>query len=112
MSANNAVTVLRSPSAVSISGTILIAFVNGCAGVLDEREVLAAFGKSDAPQSPQKPSPGGFSAPHLVHRLETTPPHFPQKRRPSRISSPHFEQRIFAGPVTSLPIPQAGLWRL
>src|ERR1700756_2183967 len=100
MSANSAVTVLRSPSAVSVSCVILIA-VDGCARGFDEAEVVAVLGASEAPQSPQKTSPGGFSAPHLLQRLVTALPHFPQKRRPSRISAPHFAQRIFAALVIS-----------
>jgi hypothetical protein len=102
---------LRSPSAVSVSGAILIA-VDGCAGGIDEPEVLVVAGASEAPQSPQKPSPGGFSAPHLLQRLVTALPHFPQKRRPSRISAPHFAQRIFVALViSSLLIPRVAPWR-
>src|SRR4029077_3008569 len=90
MSANSAVTVLRSPSiAVDASDAIRIAGSAAFAG-----SVWAADeGVSDAPQSPQKSSPGSFGAPHFAQERANAPPHFEQNLRPSRLSVPHFAQR-------------------
>src|SRR5712691_9198487 len=92
MSANSAVTVLRSPSsdADEASDAMRIA---GSAGLVGS--VWAADdGVSDAPQSPQKSSLGSFEAPQFGQERASAPPHFEQNLRPSRLSVPHFLQRI------------------
>src|SRR6516165_4882962 len=92
MSANSAVTVLRSPltasdvGAESLRRTLLSL---GGAG--------AAFGSGSriaAPHSPQNFSPGSMGAPHFGHEATSGVPQLVQNLRPSRLSLPHFEQRI------------------
>jgi hypothetical protein len=106
MSANSAVTVLRSPSsdadeasdAIRIAGSAAFAVFAGSAWAADD-------GVSDAPQSPQKSSPGSFAAPHFGQERASAPPHFEQNLRPSRLSVPHFAQRtatLIAGPALSV----------
>src|SRR5215472_17856892 len=92
MSANNAVTVLRSPSndAGKASGLIRIsgsAVFVGSVGT-------AGGGDRDVPHSPQKSSPGSLDAPHFGQRRASGPPHFAQNLRSARLSLPHLEQRI------------------
>jgi hypothetical protein len=102
MSANSAVTVLRSPSsdADEASDAIRIAGSAAFAGSV----WAVGDGVSDAPQSPQKSSPGSFGAPHLGQERASAPPHFEQNLRPSRLSEPHFAQRtatLIADPALS-----------
>jgi hypothetical protein len=103
ISANSAVTVLRSPSsdADEASDVIRIAGSAAFAG-----SVWAAGDRvSDAPQSPQKSSPVSFGAPHFGQERASAPPHFEQNLRPSRLSVPHFAQRtatLIAGPALSV----------
>jgi hypothetical protein len=103
MSANSAVTVLRSPSsdADEASDAIRLAGSAAFAGSV----WAAGEGVSDAPQSPQKSSPGSFEAPHRGHWRASVTPHFEQNLRPSRLSVPHFAQRtstLIAGPALSV----------
>ena len=103
MSANSAVTVLRSPSsdADETSDAMRIAGSAAFAGSV----WAAGDGVSDAPQSPQKSSPGSFAAPHCGQERASAPPHFEQNLRPSRLSVPHFAQHtatLIAGPALSV----------
>src|ERR1700675_4999408 len=96
MSANKAVTVLRSPSSV--------AEASGCSGVTRilgaglggaEGATAAAIAvPSGLPQSPQNFFSGGFSAPHCPHRFASGAPQSPQNRLLAGFSAPHFAQRI------------------
>jgi hypothetical protein len=96
ISANNAVTVLRSPSTVA-EPPIHSAMI-GFSGVLrgDAGECAPALlAESVVPQSPQKRLAGGFSAPHLGQRFVNCAPQSPQNRFSSGLLLPHFEQRMF-----------------
>jgi hypothetical protein len=95
MSANSAVTVLRSPSTV-VGGSVRPA-ASGMSGALPEARVAEAVfvAESAAPQSPQKSSSASLSALHLGHTVPSFEPQLLQNLRPSRLSLPHFEQRIF-----------------
>src|SRR5262249_27175352 len=98
MSANSAVTVLRSPS-VSVEASASSAVTRiASAGVL--ARTIEAFPASAAPQSPQNFLAAGFSEPHLGQRLPSCAPQSAQNRLPAGFSAPHFEQRISA----SLPL--------
>src|SRR6266851_9609447 len=93
MSANSAVTVLRSPSIDSselLSGATRIAalaVVVGGAGDVDK--------VSEFPHSPQNFSPDSLDAPHRGHFGASASPHCAQNLRPSRLSTPHFMQHMF-----------------
>ena len=91
MSANNAVTVLRSPSAAvdeSItSGSTRTAGEEVCADGL-------ACGVNLVPHSSQNFAPGRFVAPHWGHFDASGAAHSLQNFACSRFSTPHFEQRI------------------
>src|SRR5215472_9815807 len=95
MSANNAVTVLRSPSTVvgALACSVAVAISGpGREGAGDCAVGLCA--NSAAPQSPQKGLPGGLSAPHWVQRLASGAPQSPQNFLPTGFSLRQFEQRI------------------
>src|SRR5216683_6125910 len=95
MSANKAVTVLRSPSAI-VEVSVCSA-VTGMSGAFQENAgdcALAFLAESAAPQSPQNRFTGGLSAPHLGQRFANCAPQSPQNFLPARFSLPHFEQRI------------------
>src|SRR5215471_6627115 len=90
MSANSAVTVLRSPSRFS-GGDVSAIRICG------SFDFLAAADwdvPSAAPHSPQNFSRDSFVAPHRGHLEASVSPHSAQNFRPSRLSVPHFEQRI------------------
>jgi hypothetical protein len=94
MSANSAVTVLRSPSIV-VEGFCCSAvkWISGAVNVAGDGLVAAAaLPAVAAPQSPQNFSPGSFSVPHAGHTGLNGAPHCAQNFRPSRLSVPHFEQ--------------------
>src|SRR3984893_7002475 len=96
MSANSAVTVLRSPSIVDEA--------SGCSGVTRISEAVnpagepvvagAAIPASAAPQSSQKADDGAFSAPHFEQRLNRGLPHAAQNFLLVVLSVPHLVQRI------------------
>src|SRR6516162_4414811 len=91
MSANNAVTVLRSPSAFSgadDSATRIAESPDSFAGA------ALASGSNAAPQSSQNFAEGELSAPHFAQRLESRVPHSAQNFLPLVLSVPHLEQRI------------------
>src|SRR5260370_32417878 len=105
MSANKAVTVLRSPSPATASG---------CSGAILTDEVcvartgdVALCDASCAPQLPQNFSLGSFDAPQPAHLAANGAPHSAQNRRPSRLSVPHFAQTI----RLKLRVRQAVIWR-
>src|SRR5271170_4008275 len=89
MSANSAVTVLRSP--------LTVVEFSSFAGVtrISEAEIVAlgdrggkagASATSEVPQSPQNRLAVGLSAPHLGQRLASGPPQSPQNLFPSGFS--------------------------
>src|SRR5713226_2489240 len=93
ISANSAVTVLRSPwIAVDASGC------SGVTRILDAESVdgvappETALSLSGAPHLPQKLEEGGFSALHFAHDLLSAFPHCAQKLLPSVLFVPHFVQ--------------------
>src|SRR5215469_4043851 len=92
MSANSAVTVLRSPSA----GAVVSAGIAMLAVSKEDGDDLAVvlLAVSVVPQSPQKRLPGGFSAPHFGQWFVSGAPQSPQNFLPAGLSLPHFEQRI------------------
>src|SRR5208282_6672535 len=103
MSANSAVTVLRSPSRFSGAG-VSATRIGGSLGFFADAVGVCA---SAAAHSPQKSSPGSFEAPHCGHTRARGAAHFAQNLRPSRLSLPHFVQFI----ATHL-VPRAAPWRL
>src|SRR5215469_5023445 len=93
MSANSAVTVLRSPSSDADEATGAIRIAVSAAGCgLGAAAVVDVV--NDAPHSPQNFSPGWLEAPHLEQATLSGSPQFAQNLRPSRLSLSHFEQRI------------------
>src|ERR1700732_1041395 len=97
MSANSAVTVLRSPSsAVEASGcsgvTRMSGAVDAACGELAAAD--AALAVSAVPQSSQKADEGAFSAPHFGHLRDSGLPHAAQKFLLVVLSVPHLVQRI------------------
>jgi hypothetical protein len=104
MSANKAVTVLRSPSSASdepLSGATSTLEADPC---VDEVAIVApAPFASGAPHLPQKSDVGGFSAIHLAQCFASALPHFAQKLFVERLFVPHFEQRIDAPPRSKRP---------
>src|SRR4051812_26481692 len=95
ISANRAVTVLRSPSFVveaSCSGVTLITGAIDTAGKPIAEE--AALPDSAVPQSSQNADEGAFSAPHFGQLRDSGVPHAAQNFLLVVLSVPHFEQRI------------------
>src|SRR5271157_811459 len=92
MSANNAVTVLRSPSSASdASGWPLATRTDGDDLWIGDFEISAA---SCAPHSSQNLAPGLLIDPHFAHLADSGEAHSLQNLAPSRVSAPHFEHRI------------------
>src|SRR5713101_6667937 len=97
ISANSAVTVLRSASgAVEVPGCSAVTRISGGAErVRDERGAAgSALPVRAAPQSPQNLDAGAFSAPHFGQRIASPLPHWEQNFLPARFSVSHLEQRI------------------
>src|SRR5208282_5730689 len=90
ISANSAVTVLRSPSRFSEAG----ASATRIGKSFDFFDVAAMDAPNGAPQSSQNFAVGALSAPHFAHRLANGVPHSAQNFLPEVLSVPHFEQRI------------------
>src|SRR5271154_6305853 len=90
ISANSAVTVLRSPSRFSEAGGAATR-IGESFGFFDDAAAGAANG---APQSSQNFAVGALSAPHFAQRLANGVPHSAQNFLPEVLSVPHFEQRI------------------
>src|SRR5215472_837689 len=97
ISANSAVTVLRSPSiageASACSGVMRISFAVEDA-IADESEPGRAIAASVVPQSAQNLALAEVSAPHCGQRIGSGLPHSAQNRLPDKLSAPHFEQRM------------------
>src|SRR5216684_447607 len=92
MSANSAVTVLRSPSSASgaASEFTRIAERSSSARVDDAGEAIARA----APHSRQNLKGAVFSTPHLGHLTAKGPPHSPQNLVLDGFSDPHLAHRI------------------
>ncbi|MEA2680040.1 MAG: hypothetical protein QOK03_1762, partial [Candidatus Binataceae bacterium] len=90
MSANSAVTVLRSPSRFSAAGVWAVRI----AGSLDFFAATPEGVPSAAPHASQNFASGRFSAPHDGHAGNSRPPHLSQNFAASRFSVSHFAQRI------------------
>src|SRR5580765_3331420 len=96
ISANRAVTVLRSPPGNSAEA--------GCSGAMrigggafdgsGLEGVAPGAGVSDMPHSPQNLNWGGFSNPHAAHRFFIGAAQLPQNFMPAGLSVPQFEQSI------------------
>src|ERR1700730_589133 len=90
-SANNAVTILRSPSRFSGAGVSATRISDS----FDFFAEAAAKGALSAvPHSPQKRLPAGLSAPHCGQRFASAAPQSPQNFLPAGFSALQFEQRI------------------
>jgi hypothetical protein len=89
MSANTAVTVLRSPSNDALSSESLI-MMGGL-----EVSSRSAWGPDDSAvvHCPQNLKPGGFSKLHFGQTSARAVVHWPQNLIPAGFSNPHFEQR-------------------
>src|SRR5713101_7298478 len=87
MSANSALTVLRSPSSgagLSISRTVIDDL---------DRWATGDPGTSGVVHCPQNLNPGGFSKRQLEQTKASAAVHCPQNFIPSGLSKPHLEQR-------------------
>jgi hypothetical protein len=91
MSANSAVTVLRSPSITSVAGIASLNWTDVDCALDGARGADAPIA---APHSPQNLSFGSIGAPHFGQVATRDVPQLVQNLRPSRLSLPHFEQRI------------------
>src|ERR1700733_7462933 len=90
MSANRAVTVLRSPSIFSVAGVSATRIDESCDFLV---WVATAAAPSAVPHSPQKRLPAGLSALHFGHRFASAAPQSPQNFLPAGFSVLQFEQR-------------------
>src|SRR5713101_3269472 len=100
MSANNAVTVLRSPSTASEicrSGAIRTPPSAPAANGLPSSTPTSL--PSSRPQSAQNFEPGAFSELQFEQRFDSGLPHSAQNFLPGIPSVPHFEQRILRSPL-------------
>src|SRR5215831_13478553 len=88
MSANNTVTVLRSPSTASVASAVGMA-----TGDFADPALLMP-GIRGIVHWPQNLNTGGFSERHLGQMSASAAVHCPQNFIPSGFSKPHFEQRI------------------
>jgi hypothetical protein len=105
MSANSAVTVLRSPPTVEASGSSAVTRIPGAAeaglGDLVEGTALPVSG---VPQSSQNLDAGLLSAAHFGQRRVSGLPHSAQNFLALVLSVPQFEQRIGVDPIeTNVP---------
>src|SRR5215469_1176788 len=97
MSANRAVTVLRSPSnSADAWSAVLWLIDSGNSSLAMGRRGDPAPGDdfSGPAHSPQKRAAGEFSNPHFAQRCLNGAAHCSQNFSPSGFSAPHFEQRI------------------
>src|SRR5579864_7776832 len=93
MSANSAVTVLRSPSIVRAPSGCSGATRASDSGIDGAAPAETVLSMSGAPHLPQKLEDGGFSALHFAHDLVSAFPHCAQKLLPGVLFVPHFVQR-------------------
>src|SRR5579863_6200914 len=101
ISANSAVTVLRSPSRFSgavVSATRIGESFDFFAGA------AAAGAPSAVPHSPQKRLSAGLSLPHFGQRFASAAPQSPQNFLPAGFSVLQFEQRIGFAEKTGDPL--------
>jgi hypothetical protein len=91
MSANSAVTVLRSPSGADASSDAVTRTDRGAASTGVD---AGAASTSDTPQSAQNFAPKALSEPHFEHRFDKGLPHSAQNFLPVLLSVPHFVHRI------------------
>src|SRR5229473_1585562 len=94
ISANSAVTVLRSPSIVSEACRAGAMRTPPAASADGLPPAVAASLPSALPQSTQNFAPGGLSELQFEQRFESGLPHSAQNFLPGIPSVPHFEQRI------------------
>jgi len=106
MSANSAVTVLRSPSSADASSDA----VTRTSGAAVSTGLAAGVAEtSGAPQSAQNFPSSALSEPHFEHRFDKGLPHSAQNFLPTIPSIPHFEQRIPISPAKAEYRDWAGL---
>src|SRR5262249_40794673 len=96
MSANSAVTVLRSPSGTSL-GSAATRMLD--APRLDAPALGEPWAESEPPNLPKNLNEGFFPTPLGGHWAKSPPPQPPQNLFPTGFSTPHFEQRISASPL-------------
>src|SRR5262249_23576819 len=97
MSANSAVTVLRSPSnSVEASACSALRRIPNASGLSVEATGALALDVSTraVPHSPQNFSPAVYGVPQAMHLSASGLPHSTQNLRPGRLSLPHEEQCI------------------
>ena len=92
MSANSAVTVLRSPSRASDVSAVTRTASKGFADVLPLLAPMST--ESAAVHWPQNLNPGGFWNWHLGQTNASGSVHWPQNLIPAGFSKPHFEHCI------------------
>src|SRR5690349_17556734 len=102
ISANRAVTVLRSPSRFCATALSILR-IDESFGFLGD---AAADAPSDMPHSSQNFAPGLFLEPHLGHEASSGAAPSLQNFAPSRFSAPQFAHFIVRRSTH-----QAGLWR-
>src|SRR5208337_5080574 len=102
ISANSAVTVLRSPSRFSEAGAPAVRIAESF-----DLDAGAAASPRAVPHSPQKRLPAGLSAPHFGQRFATAAPQSPQNFLPAGFSVLQFVQRI----AIILPEPKMAKYR-
>jgi len=95
ISANNAVTVLRSPSTASASAA--------ASPIRTDGTIFCSNAESGEVHCPQNLKPGGFSKRHLGQTSASGAVHCPQNFIPPGFSNPHFEQRIEAPTLNQRP---------
>src|SRR6516162_2773584 len=103
MSANSAVTVLRSPSRFSATALSTTRIDESFSFFGD----AGADEPSDVPHSSQNFAPGLFLEVHLGHEASSGAAHSLQNFAPSRFSAPHLAHFIVRSSTR-----RAGLWRL
>jgi hypothetical protein len=96
MSANSAVTVLRSPSVSAAEDSAALKLIEaGVLALADWLEAVAPAAPSSAvAHCPQKRAAGEFSNPHFAQRRLNGAAHCSQNLSPSGFSAPQLEQRI------------------
>src|ERR1700722_4859969 len=96
ISANSAVTVLRSPPEASAASCSNLTRTAG--STIVEGYLTLAMGSratvSPIPHSPQNLNSAGFSSPQREHRFRSAAPHPPQNFIPEGFSVPQLEHRI------------------
>jgi hypothetical protein len=100
ISANSAVTILRSPS--SACGELLSGATRNLEDNSSGAEIAAAAPEpfvSGVPHLPQKSEVGGLSALHFPQSSASELPHFAQKLFAEGLLAPHFEHSINCKPV-------------